>query len=164
MASTRLSVATSVCAAAALSALSCAPQHTSSEPLISVIASPRSVTLGTGKKMTFSAVVYGLTATQTPAVHWSVRETGGGTVDGTGVYTAPATPGTFHVVATSLAAPTNSDVATVAVVPDTPSIAVAVTPKNASVMAGSTVRFTAAVTGTTGSQSAAVTWSVAFTG
>ena len=161
MASTRLSVATSVCAAAALSALSCAPQqHTSSDPLISVTASPRSATLGTGTKMTFSAVVYGLTPTQTPAVHWSVRETGGGTVDGTGVYTAPATPGTFHVVATSLAVPTNNDAATVTVVPDTQSIAVAVTPKNASVMAGSMVRFTAAVMGTTGSQSGAVTWSV----
>src|SRR5207249_250319 len=106
---------------AALSALSCAPQHTSSqpEPLVSVVASPRTATLVAGKKMTFGAVVYGLTATQSPAVHWSVRETGGGTVDGTGVYTAPANPGTFHVMATSLAVPTNSDSATVTVVPDT---------------------------------------------
>jgi hypothetical protein len=35
------------------------------------------------------------------SVAWSVREAGGGTVSLTGVYTAPSTPGTYHVTATS---------------------------------------------------------------
>lgn len=39
-------------------------------------------------------------ATTDATVTWSVREAGGGTVTGGGVYTAPATPGVYHVVAT----------------------------------------------------------------
>ena len=47
-------------------------------------------------KAQFSATVTGSSNT---AVNWSVTEAGGGTIDSTGMYTAPAAAGTFHVVA-----------------------------------------------------------------
>jgi hypothetical protein len=50
------------------------------------------------------------------AVTWSVQEgAAGGTVTNTGLYTAPANPGIFHVVATSVADPTRTGVAVVTV-------------------------------------------------
>jgi len=52
---------------------------------------------------------------QTAEVSWNVRESGGGTISTSGLYTAPAQPGTFHVVVTSLAAPNASATAAVEV-------------------------------------------------
>lgn len=50
------------------------------------------------------------------AVTWSVREgSAGGTVTPAGLYSAPATPGTYHVVATSVADPSKSAAAVVTV-------------------------------------------------
>jgi len=50
-----------------------------------------------------------------------VQEAGGGTVSSAGLYTAPATTGTYHVVATSVADTSKSDAATVVVAaPRTP--------------------------------------------
>jgi 6-phosphogluconolactonase (cycloisomerase 2 family) len=46
---------------------------------------------------------------------WSVKESEGGTVTQTGVYAAPATPGTYHLVVTSVADGTKSDTAMVTV-------------------------------------------------
>lgn len=51
-------------------------------------------------KAQFSATETGSSNT---AVNWSVTETGGGTIDATGMYTAPAAAGTFHIVATAQA-------------------------------------------------------------
>jgi 6-phosphogluconolactonase (cycloisomerase 2 family) len=48
---------------------------------------------------------------------WRVKESGGGTVTQTGLYTAPATAGTYHVVVTSVADATKADTATVTVTP-----------------------------------------------
>jgi len=70
---------------------------------VTVIVDPPTVELTTGGAMGFVAIV---TGTANTAVTWSVREAGGGTVSATGAYTAPATPGTYHVVATSTADPT----------------------------------------------------------
>jgi hypothetical protein len=68
-------------------------------PSVAVTVSPTSVTLAPGTSRTFAATVTGSTDT---AVAWSVTEGAtGGTIDPTGVYTAPANPGTYHVVATS---------------------------------------------------------------
>lgn len=50
-------------------------------------------------------------------VTWSVQEPGGGTIDERGRYISPTTPGTFHVVATSKADPSQRSTATVDVVP-----------------------------------------------
>ena len=51
------------------------------------------------------------------SVTWSVREAGGGSVSLTGVYTAPTTPGTYHVLATSNANTAASATATITVTP-----------------------------------------------
>src|SRR5262249_11842737 len=106
--------------------------------------------------LTFSAMVTGTVAGQSTAVTWSVQEAGGGTVDGSGHYTAPASAGTFHVIATSVADPTKKGSATVTVT----SIAVAISPKTAATITGGALIFTATVTGTVGGQATGVTWSV----
>jgi hypothetical protein len=66
-----------------------------------------------GAATTFSAAVQGV---DSQTVRWSVLEgSAGGTVDSSGVYTAPATPGTYHVVAVSDVAPSTSASAAVTV-------------------------------------------------
>lgn len=64
--------------------------------------------------MNFTAAVTGSAIT---AVRWEVRETGGGSVDATGMYTAPETPGDYHVVVTSAVDATASATALVRVAP-----------------------------------------------
>ena len=49
---------------------------------------------------TFTAAVRGATD---QSVYWSVKEPDGGSITPDGVYTAPATPGTYTVTATSQA-------------------------------------------------------------
>src|SRR5512142_429335 len=55
---------------------------------------PTSAVVPPGGEQPFRAV----TATPTVRVTWQVLETGGGTVDASGVYHAPSGQGTFHVV------------------------------------------------------------------
>lgn len=81
-------------------------------PVASVTISPSVATVVPGGAQAFATTVSGTTNT---AVTWSVTENGGGTVDSTGHYTAPASTGTFHVVATSVADSTRSDSAAVTV-------------------------------------------------
>ncbi len=69
---------------------------------VSVSVSPASATLEIGAAETLVARVSG---TADARVTWRVREPGGGTVDGAGRYTAPLVPGTYHVVAESVAQP-----------------------------------------------------------
>ena len=66
----------------------------------SVLVLPNPVTLAAGTTQPFSATdrVSGATL-----MNWSILEPAGGTIDATGLYTAPATPGTYHVVATNQA-------------------------------------------------------------
>lgn len=84
---------------------------------VSVTVNPATATVKVGVTQTFTASVAGSANT---AVTWSVQEAGGGTVSASGLYTAPATPGTYHVVATSAADPTRSATATVTVVSTDP--------------------------------------------
>jgi hypothetical protein len=126
---------------------------------IAVAVSPKTASVTTGGTVPFTATVTGTTAGQSTAVTWAVQEAGGGAVSSAGVYTAPVTAGTYHVVATSMADTSKKDTTTVTVTA-VPGIAVAVSPKTASVTTGGTVTFTATVTGTTAGQSTAVTWSV----
>ena len=66
--------------------------------------------------MSFTASVTGLGSGQSSAVSWSVQEGApGGTINGAGTYTAPSSPGTFHVIATSVADNTEFASATVTV-------------------------------------------------
>ncbi|RPH67202.1 MAG: hypothetical protein EHM78_22015 [Myxococcaceae bacterium] len=130
----------------------------SAAPVVTVSVSPDPATVRVGGTLSFTAMVTGLSAGQSSAVTWSVREgSAGGTVDATSRYTAPATAGTFHVVATSVADPSRSDSATVTVIPQ---ISVTVSPATATVRAGGSVQFTATVQGTTSGQSQSVRWTV----
>ncbi|MGO9766646.1 MAG: hypothetical protein ACLPM8_13440, partial [Myxococcaceae bacterium] len=80
---------------------------------ISVAVSPPAAYTVFNGAVSFSAVVTGTTASQSSAVSWSVEESGGGMVDSSGHYTAPATPGIYHVQATSAAAAQSTGTAVV---------------------------------------------------
>jgi len=78
--------------------------------------SDSSVSLAPGETHTFVASVSGASSGQSTGVSWSVQEgAAGGTIDANGKYTAPATEGTYHVVATSVADATITAIATVTV-------------------------------------------------
>jgi hypothetical protein len=72
----------------------------------------------------------------------------GGAVSATGVYTAPSTGGTYHVIATSVADPSRS--ATAAITVTERVLSVTVNPPTVSVAPGGTAQFTATVTTTCG--------------
>ncbi len=79
--------------------------------LVSVSISPTSASVARGGSQTFSATVTGSTNTK---VTWNVKEGAyGGAITSGGVYTAPSTSGTYHIVATSQADPNNSATATI---------------------------------------------------
>jgi hypothetical protein len=105
--------------------------------------------LTTGQTQQLSATVTGADNT---TVIWSVT---GGTLDSTHAnsvtYTAPTTPGTYSVTATSVADPTQSATVTVTV----SVVTVAVTPTAVTLGQGTTQQFTAMLAGT---QNTAVTW------
>ncbi|MBL0211558.1 MAG: hypothetical protein IPQ13_11720 [Holophagaceae bacterium] len=103
-----------------------------------------------------SSIKLRATVTGTPngAVTWSVTESGGGTVAADGTYTAPAAPGFYHVVATSVADSTKTAQAPITVETAAP-ISVAVAPYATQLNKGGTAAFTATVQGSTNT---AVTW------
>jgi galactose oxidase-like protein/Kelch motif protein len=90
-------------------------------PRVSVIVTPAGIgQVWQGTHVQFSAEVIG---TPNQSITWIVKEgSNGGTIDRTGLYTAPAAAGTFHVVATSQADATASGTASVQVPPLTVSI------------------------------------------
>ena len=124
-------------------------------PLISVTVTPNSITLSQGATQSFAATVTGTTDT---AVIWSVQENGGGTIDSTGLYTAPqGTNGTFHVVATSQANSAAQGIATVVV----PMPQVTISPAAVTLPPNATQTFTATVAGFANTS---VTWTIQETG
>jgi chitinase len=87
-------------------------------PTVAISVTPTSASLLKGATRTFTAAVTGSTNT---GVTWSVQEgSAGGTVTSAGLYTAPQTTGTYHVVATSMADTTKKATATVTVTASTP--------------------------------------------
>jgi hypothetical protein len=93
-----------------------------------------------------------LTNAKDKSVTWSVREAGGGTIDADGVYTAPKTSGTYHVVASSAQDPAARAVAVVTVAP----FKIVVTPgRDHEIAAGAKVQYKADVSYTA---NPAVTW------
>jgi hypothetical protein len=94
------------------------PRHTSTATVTvisPVTVSPASIIVAPDGTQSFTAVV---TATGDTAVTWSVQEgAAGGTITAGGVYTAPSTNGSYHVVATSVADPALSGIAIVTVAP-----------------------------------------------
>lgn len=78
---------------------------------ITVTVVPGIAGIAPGGSLQFSATVSGV---PNQAVRWSVQEANGGTIhEETGHYTAPQTPGIYHVVATSVADPTKFGLAEV---------------------------------------------------
>jgi len=78
-----------------------------------LVLAPTTATVVVGNTLQFATLVTGAPDT---TVTWAVTEgASGGTVSASGLYTAPATPGTYHVVATSHADPTKTATAVVTV-------------------------------------------------
>ena len=114
-----------------------------------VAVTPDDQTLHTGQSFTFVAVLAGGFGDQ--AVTWT---TNGGSITDGGVYTAPSTPGTYTITATSVADISKSGSVTVNVI--YPPIAVSVEPSSVYLSPGQTQTFVATVTG--GSGNTDVTW------
>lgn len=113
---------------------------------VTVAVTPPTASIASCRSFTFGATVGG---TSNTAVTWSVQEgAAGGSITAAGVYTAPSSAGTYHVVATSQADPTKSSVATVVVSDQI--LGVAVSPAQAAVPTGGSQLFTATVTTTCG--------------
>jgi len=114
-----------------------------------VTVNPPSASVKIGATQAFTATVTNATDTN---VTWSVQEAGGGAIDANGLYTAPATAGTYHVVAVSKYDTAKSSIATVNVVPG-----VRISPTSATATLRDQKTFVATVTG---SANTAVTWSI----
>jgi hypothetical protein len=84
---------------------------------VAVVVSPKSIAVNVGTMETYTCTVTGSTNT---GCTWKVTEASGGTIASSSansaVYSAPASAGTYHIVATSSADTTASDTATVTVV------------------------------------------------
>ena len=124
---------------------------------IGITVSPANVSLQTNATQRFTATV---TGTANTAVTWSGPASAqNGTIDATGLYTAPATvpsPSTIWIYVSSNADPTKKVSAAVNITAGV-GINVTVSPSTATLQTNASRRFTAAVTGTT---STGVTWSV----
>jgi Bacterial Ig-like domain (group 2) len=124
--------------------------------------SPHTISLQTGQKQQFAAAV---TGSSDPAITWAAS---GGAINSAGLYTAPATAGTYIVTANAApsrrgrrsAVTPGSAVVTVTASsppPITSNIQVSVSPTAASLQTGAQQQFSASVSGTSNT---AVTWSV----
>jgi hypothetical protein len=126
---------------------------------VAISISPATATVVAGGTRTFTATV---TGTANTAVWYSVQEGAtGGAITETGVYTAPAVPGTYHIRTRSKADTTKLAVATVTVTaassPPAAGVAISISPATASLAPGASRTFTSTVTGSTNT---AVAWSV----
>lgn len=79
---------------------------------VSVNVSPLAPSLSVGTTQQFNATITGTTNLN---VTWSVVGSGGGSINSAGLYTAPATAGTYQVKATSVADSSKSAMATITV-------------------------------------------------
>lgn len=121
---------------------------------VEVSIDPAEATVSAGENVLFTVEVKGA---EDPTVTWSVP--GGdsaGTITPAGVYTAPATAGTYEVKATSVADPSSSGTATVTVTPAT-SVAITLAPHPVTLQVNGRQTFSATVTGTPDRR---VTWRV----
>lgn len=113
--------------------------------VVTISMNPTTLTMDACTAHTFAATVSGSSDT---AVVWSITEgSAGGQVSG-GVYTAPSTPGTYHVVATAHASTSAKVTATVTV--NEHVLSVAIDPPTVSLSPLATQQFTALVTTTCG--------------
>jgi hypothetical protein len=131
-------------------------------PLPVITVAPASASLPAGGALQFSATVVSPLPT---TITWTVNNVLGGnstlgTVDASGLYTAPAAvpnPSTVTVAAVSSAETYPSGSAIVTITPPVVNVLVSVSPTDSSVPVGTAVQYAATVTGTTNT---AVTWFV----
>lgn len=138
------SVATVLTIAVTLTAISACggPAADGASALLEVV--PASAEVAPGEILKFAA-------TGDESVTWGVMETNGGAIDGTGVYTAPETEGTYTVAASSLSGDQTTWVRVKR------NIRVDVNPSTATLAPGESLLLTTLVTG----NNKTVTWSVA---
>lgn len=105
-------------------------------PSVTVNVTPDTVTLLTGAEQQFTAEVTGADNT---AVTW---EANGGSITQDGLFTAPSTPGTYYVTATSVEDPSKSDTSEV-IVMSPPTTSIAITPTAVTLEYGATQQFEA---------------------
>ncbi|MBI1745554.1 MAG: beta-propeller fold lactonase family protein [Acidobacteria bacterium] len=91
---------------------SSSPSTPPSPAVVSLTVASATALVPPGKNQTFSATVTGSANT---SVTWSVVEVNGGSITASGIYTAPLTLGTYHLIATSVADSTKSATITVTV-------------------------------------------------
>jgi RHS repeat-associated protein len=131
-------------------------------PPVGVSVSPGLVSMPAGGTQQFTANV---TNTTNTGVTWSLDPASAGTLSAAGLYTAPATVSalqTVNIIATSLAAPTQSASATVTLGVATPPVpAISIAPQSTILYAGNTQQFTAMVTN---AGNIDVTWSISPVG
>jgi hypothetical protein len=114
---------------------------------VSVVVSPRTITMRQGSAQQFTATASG---SRDARVSWSIREgAAGGSIDPAGTYTAPAISGTFHVVAASVADPASTDSAVVTVMKPPPGVSVSIDAGTTTVQPGGSIRLSATVIGAT---------------
>lgn len=91
---------------------------TSTSPVKAAVQiNPTAFTLAPGATTSFTATIGGVPPRQRPVMWWILEGRGnGGILTSDGHYTAPTTPGTYHVVVTPLVEPRIQAVATVVVV------------------------------------------------
>ena len=123
-------------------------------PPITVAVTPKSGFMQTSTSQPLTATVSYAANTQ---VTWAVVGSGSGTVTSAGIYTAPASPGTYSVTATSVADTSKSDTATFTVTTTPPVVSVTVNPSGAEVATHGAIQLNALVSG---SANQTVTWSV----
>src|SRR6266852_5747447 len=116
---------------------------------VSVSLNLSAASVQVGGTQQFTATVTGSSNT---TVTWTAT---GGTITAGGFYTAPASAGTFTVMATSTADTTKKALATVTVTATPPVVSITISPTSASLQTSATQQFTATVTGT---NNTSVTW------
>jgi primosomal replication protein N len=140
-------------ASASASAVVTVASSTSNPPppavATAISISPTSSSLKAGATQQFTAAVSGTTNT---AVTWSATS---GTISSNGLYTAPASSGSYTVTAVSKA-DSSKHASAVVVVSATQTVAIAISPAKTSVQGGAQLQLTATVSGTSNT---AVTWS-----
>lgn len=141
-------------AAAAVAACSASTSPSGPRKSVTAIVTPQDAqTYPRGNVQYYAEVA----ATSDQRVDWAVVDgAGAGTIDSSGLYTAPASAGTYRVRAESRAVPGTFGYATV-VVTAAPAITVTIAKRDLTLPIGGTFTFEASVAGTT---NRAVSWSI----
>lgn len=125
----------------------------SSPTPVVVTATPSPAAVDACRTLQLTARVTNATNT---SVTWSVQEgAAGGTVSASGLYTAPTSPGIYHVVATSVEDPTKTFVVPMTVSQNV--LSVAISPASIVLAPGQSRQFTATVTTTCGTSTSTST-------